>query len=460
MFKNRRSLQLHITPMLVGMAFFMQTLDGSILNTALPSIADAFGENPLQAQSLIFVYVITVGIFLPLSGWAFDRFGSLATLIFAAILFTAGSFLCASAQSFNQLIMFRIIQGIGGGLMVPAGRLEVLKLYPKRVLIPILNFVMIPGLLGTAIGPAIGGFVVEYAEWYWVFLINIPIGLMYIGLCYFLLPDIKEKSPNPFDGIGFVIFVIFTLLISIAVNDSKVIEFSGEERLLLLIGSVFSLIVYYFYARNKKAPLFNVKMFKISAYTIGILGNIFSRLGGGAIPFLLPLMLQVGIGYSPSFSGFVMLAMGVMIVLGKVFAPYMIKHMGYKSYLIVTTILLFISSLSFYFLGKETPEYIIFVFASVFGIAITLQFSGLTALSLIALPKEYLSGGNGLLSVVMQIAFSIGIAISGFCLAYFGVKFESDILPAFHHTYIVIAVIMLVPVFFYVLLPGKGKIAK
>ncbi len=183
-----------MTPFLVGMAFFMQTLDGSILNTALPKIAEAFGQNPLQAQSLIFAYVITVGIFLPLSGWAFERFGSLKTLTVAALLFTGGSFLCATASSFDELILYRILQGIGGGLMVPAGRLEVLKLYPKRMLLSILSFVMIPGLLGTAAGPALGGFIVQYFSWYWIFLINIPNGIAYILLCHRWVPDLREKT--------------------------------------------------------------------------------------------------------------------------------------------------------------------------------------------------------------------------------------------------------------------------
>ncbi len=466
MYKNKRSLQLHVTPMLVGLAFFMQTLDGSILNTALPTIARAFDMNPLYSQSLIFAYVITVGIFLPLSGWAFDRFGSLKTLIFSAVLFTGGSFLCASATSFDELVFYRIIQGIGGGLMVPAGRLEVLKLYPKRILLPILSFVMIPGLLGTAVGPALGGFIVEYAQWYWVFLINIPIGIIYCVLCYYWLPDIKSGNTPNFDKIGFLIFAIFSLTVSVAVNDSKSLDTSVAERIAFIVLSVILVFIYYFYAKNKENPLFKIEIFKIPEFAIGIVGNVFSRLGGGAIPFLIPLMLQVGMDYTPFWTGVVMLVMGVMVVVGKFFAPTLIKRFGYRHFLMTTTTILTFFTFAFFWIEKTTPEYMIYILIALFGILNSLQFSGLTALTLIDLPPEHLSGGNGLLSVVMQVAFSIGIGVGGFLLAIFSEMFHvtkesGDVMPVFHYAYVVIAILTFVPVIFYYFLPhGETKIIK
>ncbi len=460
-YKNYKSLQLHVTPMLVGLAFFMQTLDGSLLNTALPTIAKSLGENPLYAQSVIFAYVLTVGIFLPLSGWVFEKFGSLKTLIFAVSLFTFGSFLCSLTTTFSELIFCRIVQGIGGGLMVPAGRLEVLKLYPKRIMVPVLSFIMIPGLLGTAVGPAVGGIIVEYAAWQWLFLLNIPIGILYAILCYFWMPNIKEKQYRPFDIIGFFIFVFFSIIISIAVNDSKFLPVTPDLRIILFALSIFIVFVYYLYARHKDTPLFGINIFKIKEFSIGIIGNIFSRLGGGAIPFLVPLMLQLGLGFSPSKTGFYMLIMGLMVVFGKFLAPTIMRILGYKYALITITALLFIFTLVFFYIEVDTPEYIIIILISIFGILNSLQFSALTALTLIDLPPEHLSQGNSIMSVVMQISYSIGIGIGGFSLAIFSkyLDLSSGInyLPAFHDAFLVIASLTILPVMFYFFLPAKVK---
>ncbi len=239
---------------------------------------------------------------------------------------------------------------------------------------------------------------------------------------------------------------------------------TNADRILFFAISILFLIIYYFYARTKEAPLFDVNMFKIKEFTIGIVGNIFSRLGGGAVPFLVPLMLQVGLGKSPFETGMIMLVMGVMIVFAKFFAPFLIKIMGYRMYLILSTVFLTIVTAVFFWIDKTTPDYWIYILIAFVGILNSLQFSGLTALTLIELPPEHLSGGNSLLSVVMQVAYSIGVGVGGFSLAMFAgildISDKANYLPVFHYTYLLIAALTFVPVVFYCFLPRRVPIPK
>lgn len=461
--KNKRSFTLHIVPWLVATAFFMQMLDGTVLNTALPAIAKSLNENPLEIQSVVLSYIITVAFFLPLSGWLADRFGSKRIFMGAIILFTLGSLFCAASKTLLQLVLSRIFQGLGGALLVPVGRLEVLKLYPPRMLVSILSFVVIPGLIGPLIGPVVGGFLVEYATWHWIFLINLPVGILCLIASFFWFPDIREENPSKFDFFGFLLFSLFIILISFAVNEAKLIDLTLKDKGYLFLLSLIMLGAYYVYAQCKKDPLFPLGIFKIKTFSIGILSNVCSRISSGAMPFLTPLMLQVGMKFSPSKAGLMMLVTGLTSIAGKAFAPKLIKRLGFRTYLLTNTFFISLLTLCFYLIDYQTADMWIILLLAVFGTFNSLQFTGLTTVTLIDLSSKYASTGNMLFSVAMQISISLGIGtaslILGMLTKHFHLEESADLLPVFHGTYIILGIICALSAIPYLFLPKKKTTA-
>lgn len=462
--KNARSKMLHIVPWLVAIAFFMQMLDGTILNTALPGIARSLNENPLEIQSVVISYIITAAFFLPLSGWLADRFGSRKVFMSAIVLFTLGSLFCAMSRTLAQLVSARVFQGLGGALLIPVGRLAILKLYPPRLLVPILSFIMIPGLIGPLLGPVLGGFIVQYASWHWIFLINLPVGMVSFFLTYFWMPDMREENPPSFDIAGFVLFSLFILLISVVVNDSKLMPLTAAGKTGLFVLSFIMLGLYYVHARIKPKPLFPLGVFHTRTFSIGLLSNICARLSGGAIPFLMPLMLQVGLKYTPSQSGSMLLVLGVMSITSKVFAPRLIKNYGFRPYLIAATLALSGLIACFSLAGENTPAvYIVFLLA-VLGAVNSLQFTGLTSVTLIDLSPAYASAGNTLLSVGMQVSVSMGVGaasvILGILTQHLNITEGMNLLPVFHRTFFILGMMSAFSAIPFVFLPSRQPAEK
>ncbi|MCP3291109.1 MFS transporter, partial [Aeromonas hydrophila] len=293
-------------PPLTAVGFFMQTLDGTILNTALPSMAETLGESPLQMQSVIIAYMLTVALLIPASGWLADRFGTRRIYLAAILLFTLGSLACAAANSLPMLVAARVLQGIGGALLMPVGRLAVLRVYSKHELLRVMSFVTIPGLVGPLIGPALGGWLVEVASWHWVFLINLPVGLLGFIASWYFMPDLRQSTAK-FDWQGFVMFSAGMVLVSVGLQGLGEHSISTGWALFALLFGLAAMASYWLYAANAEEPLFGLGLFKTSTFAIGIWGNLFARLGSGAMPFLTPLFLQLGLGFSPSKAGMTMI---------------------------------------------------------------------------------------------------------------------------------------------------------
>ena len=289
-------------PWIAAMAFFMQALDATILNTALPAIAQSLNRSPLAMQSAIISYTLTVAMLIPVSGWLADRFGTRRVFMLAVTLFTLGSLACALSSSLTELVIFRVLQGIGGAMMMPVARLALLRAYPRSELLPVLNFVTMPGLVGPILGPVLGGVFVTWASWHWIFLINIPIGVA--GLLY-----ARKYMPNfttprrSFDMGGFFLFGLSLVLFSSGM------ELFGEKivatwmALSVILAGILLFLLYIRHARRHPMPLISLGLFNTRTFSVGIAGNIASRLGTGCVPFLMPLMLQVGFGYPALIAG-------------------------------------------------------------------------------------------------------------------------------------------------------------
>ncbi len=409
-----------ILPWLVAVGFFMQTLDGTILNTALPAMARDLHESPLRMQSVVLAYMVTVALLIPASGWLADRWGTRRVFVSAIGLFTLGSLLCALSPSLSFLVAARVLQGVGGALLLPVGRLAILRVFSHDEMIRVLSFVSIPGLLGPLIGPTLGGWLVQWATWHWVFLINLPVGL--IGIVMTRRYMINARRPSgPFDARGFALFSLGVVLLSLALQGLGERAITTAASIVMVVAGLASMLAYWLHAARARRPLFSTALLRIPTYAIGLAGNLFSRLGSGAMPFLVPLYLQVALGYSPGAAGMSMIPSALGAISAKPFAPWLIKTLGYRRLLTGNTLLLGCSIGSFALSGPQHAPGWLLLQLGIFGLVNSTQFTAMNTLTLGALDERHASSGNSLMSVVVQLSMSLGVAAgAGIVLAFSG----------------------------------------
>ncbi|MDN3919940.1 multidrug transporter subunit MdtD [Roseateles violae] len=429
-------------PWVVALSFFMQTLDTTILNTALPGMARDLGENPLRMQSAVIAYMLTVALLIPASGWLADRFGTRTLFLWAIALFSLGSLACALSPSLNLLVAARVVQGVGGALLVPVGRLAVLRVFPREEFLPVMSFIAIPGLIGPLLGPTLGGVLVEYVSWHWIFLINLPVGAIGVWASWRFMPQLRRAVPAAFDWIGYLLFSLGLMLLSLALQGLGEHVVGTALSILLLIAGSAAMAAYWLHAARSSRPLFEMALFRIPSYRIGIIGNIFARLGSGATPFLTPMFLQLGLGYAPSQAGLAMIPTVLGAMLTKTLATRLIQRAGYRRVLIANTLLLGLMIASFALIDATTTPWSLALHLGLFGMINSLQFTAMNALTLGDLDEHTASSGNSLLSVVMQLSMSLGVASSSlFLLLFSGTSLHDAapaavLLPAFHATYL------------------------
>jgi len=450
-------------PWVVAIAFFMQTLDGTILNTTLPSMAKDLGESPLRMQSVVIAYMLTVALFIPASGWLADRFGTQRAFLCAIVLFSLGSLLCALSPSLPWLIAARVLQGVGGALLLPVGRLTILRAFPRAELLKVLAFVTIPGLLGPLVGPPLGGWLVEIASWHWVFLINLPVGVLGVFAALRFMPDLRSAEAQRFDWMGFGLFSVGLVLVTLGLQGLDERALSVPSSVLLAMAGLASMAAYWVHAARTDRPLFSLTLFQIPTFSVGILGNLFARLGSGAMPFLTPLFLQVGLGFAPSRAGLTMVPTVIGAMLVKLVAEPLISALGYRKVLVVNTLVLGGLIAGFALVDRATPYAVILAYLAVFGVVNSLQFTAMNTLTLGDLDDARASGGNSLLSVVMQLSMSLGVATAGALLAAFAAAGwpaqHAEVAHAFRATYLCMGTLSaLAAAIFFQLQRGEGPV--
>lgn len=444
---------------LVSIGFFMQGLDTTIINTALPAMAESLQENPLKMHGIVISYVLAVAACIPLSGWLADRFGVRNIFFAAIVIFTAASLGCALSNDFNLLIVFRVIQGIGGALLVPVGRLAMLKIITREQFLSAMSLMSLAGLLGPLMGPILGGWLVEYASWHWIFLINLPIGILGTFVTFKAMPNVAEASVKSFDFSGFILLAIAMVGMALGIENIASNEISRNLSLGLLFAGIISALVYAYHAHTHKNALFRSRLFKNKIYTIGVLGNFFARFGGNAVPFILPLMLQVAFKMEPFMTGVMM----TPIVLGSLFSKPIIRPIlqrtGYRPFLLVNTLLIGACIASFALHTADTPTWLGVVHFFIFGVLNSLQFVTMNTLTLKDLPQQDASSGNSFLSMIMMLSMSIGIALAGTLLnAFTGYFSEAHITQAFHYTLICLGAINIITALIFFQIPKDAQI--
>lgn len=382
---------------IVAFGFFMQSLDTTIVNTALPSMAQSLGESPLHMHMVIVSYVLTVAVMLPASGWLADKVGVRNIFFTAIVLFTLGSLFCALSGTLNELLLARALQGVGGAMMVPVGRLTVMKIVPREQYMAAMTFVTLPGQVGPLLGPALGGLLVEYASWHWIFLINIPVGIIGAIATLMLMPNYTMQTRR-FDLSGFLLLAV------------------------------------------------------------GMAGSFAGRIGSGMLPFMTPVFLQIGLGFSPFHAGLMMIPMVLGSMGMKRIVVQVVNRFGYRRVLVATTLGLSLVTLLFMTTALLGWYYVLPFVLFLQGMVNSTRFSSMNTLTLKDLPDNLASSGNSLLSMIMQLSMSIGVTIAGLLLGLFGSQHVSvdsgTTQTVFMYTWLSMASIIALPAFIFARVPN------
>ena len=434
-----------ILPVILATAIFMLMLDSTILNTSLPAIAADLEESPLNMQNAIISYVLTVALLMPISGFMADRFGTKKIFIGALAVFAFGSLFCSLSQNLTQLVVSRVIQGVGGSMMTPVGRLTLIKSFPKSELVQAMNFAIIPALIGPILGPLVGGYLVDYASWHWIFLINLPIALLGIILSLIYLPDFRQKSVG-FDLKGFLIFAAATFILSIT------LELLGNsiQTTPLLLGLFMGFLLLFFYfrhARKEDEPIFPLDLFQVRTFRVGILGNLATRLGISSVPLLLPLMIQIAYQESAVVSGWIVAPMALTAMLGKSVVIRILNRLGYRTTLMMNTFIIGLLICSFAIPGLEKSIYWHLPLIAILGFFNSIQFTSMNSIAIADLRPYQTSSGNSLLSVNQQLAIGFGVAFGLIVLKIFkgdAGGSQADIHLAFRFTFLIIGSLTMV----------------
>jgi EmrB/QacA subfamily drug resistance transporter len=416
----------HLLPWLVAVAFFMESLDTTILNTAVPAISSALHVAPLAMKSVLASYTLSLAVFIPISGWMADRFGTRKVFASAIGLFTLGSFLCGISSNIHLLVACRILQGCGGSMMVPVGRLTLVRTFAKSELIRAMTFVAIPGLVGPMLGPIAGGLIVGYFHWRFIFFVNIPIGLIGLVLVYLHLPDYREENTHPLDLVGLILFGSGIALLSYVLEIFGEHALSTREITGLLAISLALIGGYLLHAKGVLYPLLQLKLFRIRTFSAAVSGSFFTRLGIGGVPFLLPLLYQVGLGFTAIQSGLLIMPQALAAMSTKFLMPKILARVGFRAVLISNTVILGLFLLLFATIGLRTPVWVIALQAFCYGMFSSLQYTSMNTLTYADIDEEQTSSASSIASTMQQMSISFGVASAGLATAFF--------IPASVHT--------------------------
>jgi EmrB/QacA subfamily drug resistance transporter len=408
-----------LLPWLVAVAFFMESLDTTILNTAVPIVSEALQTSPLSMKSVLASYTLSLAVFIPISGWMADRFGTRRVFASAIGLFTLGSFLCGLSGNIHLLVACRVLQGCGGAMMVPVGRLTLVRTFAKSELIRAMSFVAIPGLIGPMIGPFAGGLIVAHLPWSFIFFVNLPIGIVGLVLVYLHLPDYRERTTKPLDLVGLILFGSGVALLSYVLEIFGDHTLSPGEILGLLALSLTFIAGYGLHATRTAFPLLQLSLFRIRTFKAAVSGSFFTRLGIGGVPFLLPLLYQVGLGFTPIQSGLLIMPQAFAAMSTKFLMPRILERFGYRRVLISNTVVIGLLLMLFATVGPGTPVWIIVLQAFCFGAFTSLQYTSMNSLVYADITEDKTSSASSIASTAQQMSISFGVAAAGLITAFF-----------------------------------------
>jgi EmrB/QacA subfamily drug resistance transporter len=403
-----------LIPLIVASALFMENMDSTVIATSLPAIAADIGTSPLTLKLAITSYLLSLAVFIPASGWTADRFGARAVFSIAIGVFMIGSIGCALSQSVTHFVIARIIQGLGGAMMTPVGRLVLLRSIDKSALVSAMAWMTVPALIGPVIGPPLGGFITTYFSWHWIFLINIPIGCLGIYLALRFIDPIRSEDPERFDLLGLVLAGIGLAGIAFGLSVAGLNLLPWPIVAALVgIGTV-SMTLYVIHARRTASPVLDFSLMRLVTLRAAIIGGFLFRLGIGALPFLLPLLMQVGFGLSPFQSGMVTFGSAVGAMGMKTLAARIIRTFGFRNVMTVNAVASSVFLAACALFTVTTPLMLILIILVVGGFFRSLEFTAINTVAYAEVETAQMSRATTLVSVNQQLSISAGVAIGAF----------------------------------------------
>jgi EmrB/QacA subfamily drug resistance transporter len=426
-----------LTPLIVACALFMENLDGTVIATSLPAIAADLGEDPIALKLALTSYLLSLAIFIPASGWAADRFGARTVFRTAIVGFTLGSVLCGLSSTLPEFIAARVLQGIGGAMMVPVGRLVLVRAVPRAELVRAMAYLSVPALLGPVLGPPVGGFITTYFHWRWIFWINVPIGAIGVVLATMFVPNVKEEAAWPLDRTGFFLSGagLAALIFGLTVAGRGFMPASANA---VLIAAGIALVALYIrHARRVPFPIIDLELLRVPTFAAAIVGGFLFRIGIGAIPFLLPLLFQAGFGLTPFESGSLTFVAAAGAMLMKTTAAPILRNLGFRQVLVWNTFIctgfLCINAL----FRPSTPHLVVIAILLAGGFFRSLQFTSLNALAFADVDNRAMSRATSFSAVAQQLSLSVGVSVGAAGLEFArglhggGALAVSDFTPAF-----------------------------
>ena len=444
-----------VVPAIIGSALLMQTLNATVISNALPAMARAFQVEPLRVSLAITVYLLSAAIFLPLSGWLADRFGARRVFMSSIVLYALGSIACGLSDSLWHLIAARFIQGAAGATLMPVGRLVLLRTTPKSELVGALSVVTMPALLGPVFGPVLGGAIVTFADWRWIFFMNLPIAISGLILVYRFVPEVRETDAPPVDILGILLTGVGLAALIFGFENLSRDALSPLAVAALFVGGLASLFVYGWHARHTPHAAVDLSIFSLPTFSASVLGGAFMRIAMGANPFLLAMLLQVAFGLSAFVAGTMTCISAIGALLMKTTAPPILRRFGFRSVLLVNAVIVALSFMAYSLFTPSWPHWAIAVVLGTGGFFRSLQFTSLNGMAYADIEQEQMSKAATTSSMAQQLVQSIGIGLSATLLHYLMVWRGETHLTAAAVTpaFVIVGVVTLISMFWFLRLP-------
>jgi EmrB/QacA subfamily drug resistance transporter len=436
-------LKKHLVLLTISLVMLMESVDSSIINTSIPIMAKSLHSAPLDLKLALISYLLSISIFIPISGWMADKYGSKKVFIVAVSIFTISSLLCGFSHELSQLILFRFMQGMGSSMSLPVGRLILLRSFPRHEMISKMSLVIIIASLGGMMGPVIGGFISSYYSWPWVFWINIPIGIFTLFMAHFFLPSCTKKRVHHLDKPGFIMFGLALATLTFGLSSLSESFFSVQQSFIMIGVALLLFITYGLHSRKSKYPIVNLKLFEIKTFKLSFTNNIVFRIIIGGVPFILPLMLQIGLNYSPEGAGTFMTPIALGVLSMKIIDIYILRRFGYRQILLCNTMLIGCALASFGFIDQHSSLLSILLRTYFFGLFMSMQYACLNSLGYANVDEEYLSSATSIMGTIQQIGLSFGVALSAILLrassAYFQESADHIGMKTFHISFFILS---------------------
>lgn len=449
-------------PWVVATALFMEQLDSTIINTAIPAMAASLQVTPLSLKAVVTSYILSLAVCIPVSGWMADRFGTRRVFSAAVAIFTISSILCGLSMNVPMLVASRIAQGIGAAMMMPVGRLTIIRTFDKSELLMAMNFVIIPALIGPLLGPTIGGLIVHWLPWRVIFFVNVPVGLVAQFLIHRHMPDYRGDGQRPLDVIGLVLFGCGTALLSWLLEIFGEHQIDATSAAILFVLALCLLAAYGWHSRQTPHPLLRLALFRVRTFRVSVVGGFITRLGLGGLPFLLPLLYQLGIGLPAWQSGLLMMPAIAAAMGMKVFSGPILRRFGYRRVLMVNTVMIGVTISLFAGVDSGTPVGLIILLGAAQGFFNSLQFSSMNSMAYADIRTEDSSMASTIASSLQQLSMSFGLAFGSLLTAWYLSDLpQSDriaVTGALHHAFLTLgALTILSSATFWTLRKNDGE---